>query len=228
MIKKTLFAAAVGLLLAAGQASAATITFEDLAEGDTLSNQYAGIGAIFSANAFTGASTIPVTPATGFWATNSDMTITSSVTGDVGGLGTPTGAVSGNVLHAFGNIVANGWLSEDGDPSFLITFPTPVSFISAAFAGVFTPADVHLVAYNGATLLANIVSLLPAGTNSQYVLSYSAPMITSVAITPGTFNDWVAVDNITFTPAAAVPEVSTYAMMALGMGLLAFKRRKAA
>lgn len=223
MIKKTLFAAAVGLLLAAGQASAATITFEDLAEGATLSNQYAGIGAIFSANAFTGAG-----GPNGNWATNSDMTITSSVTGDVGGLGTPTGAVSGNVLHAFGNIVANGWLSEDGDPSFLITFTTPVSFISAAFAGVFTPADVHLVAYNGATLLANIVSLLPAGTNSQYVLSYSAPMITSVAITPGTFNDWVAVDNITFTPAAAVPEVSTYAMMALGMGLLAFKRRKAA
>lgn len=223
MIKKTLFAAAVGLLLAAGQASAATITFEDLAEGATLSNQYAGIGAIFSANAFTGAG-----GPNGNWATNSDMTITSSVTGDVGGLGTPTGAVSGNVLHAFGNIVANGWLSEDGDPSFLITFPTPVSFISAAFAGVFTPADVHLVAYNGATLLANIVSLLPAGTNSQYVLSYSAPMITSVAITPGSFNDWVAVDNITFTPAAAVPEVSTYAMMAMGMGLLAFKRRKAA
>ena len=223
MIKKTLFAAAVGLLLAAGQASAATITFEDLAEGATLSNQYAGIGAIFSANAFTGAG-----GPNGNWATNSDMTITSSVTGDVGGLGTPTGAVSGNVLHAFGNIVANGWLSEDGDPSFLITFTTPVSFISAAFAGVFTPADVHLVAYNGATLLANIVSLLPAGTNSQYVLSYSAPMITSVAITPGSFNDWVAVDNITFTPAAAVPEVSTYAMMAMGMGLLAFKRRKAA
>lgn len=223
MIKKTLFAAAVGLLLAAGQASAATITFEDLAEGDTLSNQYAGIGAIFGANAFTGAG-----GPNGNWATNSDMTITSSVTGDVGGLGTPTGAVSGNVLHAFGNIVANGWLSEDGDPSFLITFTTPVSFISAAFAGVFTPADVHLVAYNGATLLANIVSLLPAGTNSQYVLSYSAPMITSVAITPGSFNDWVAVDNITFTPAAAVPEVSTYAMMAMGMGLLAFKRRKAA
>ena len=223
MIKKTLFAAAVGLLLAAGQASAATITFEDLAEGATLSNQYAGIGAIFSANAFTGAG-----GPNGNWATNSDMTITSSVTGDVGGLGTPTGAVSGNVLHAFGNIVANGWLSEDGDPSFLITFTTPVSFISAAFAGVFTPADVHLVAYNGATLLANIVSLLPAGTNSQYVLSYSAPMITSVAITPGSFNDWVAVDNITFTPAAAVPEVSTYAMMAMGMGLLAIKRRKAA
>lgn len=223
MIKKTLFAAAVGLLLAAGQASAATITFEDLAEGDTLSNQYAGIGAIFGANAFTGAG-----GPNGNWATNSDMTITSSVTGDVGGLGTPTGAVSGNVLHAFGNIVANGWLSEDGDPSFLITFTTPVSFISAAFAGVFTPADVHLVAYNGATLLANIVSLLPAGTNSQYVLSYSAPMITSVAITPGSFNDWVAVDNITFTPAAAVPEVSTYAMMAMGMGLLAIKRRKAA
>lgn len=224
MVKKSIFAAAVGLLLAAGQASAATITFEGLAEGDTLSNQYAAIGALFSANAFSGTVGAP----TGFWATNSDMTITNIVTGDVGGLGTPTGTVSGNVLHAYGNTVANGWLSEDGDPSFLITFTTPISFISAAFAGVFTPVDVHLIAYNGATQLADIVSLLPSGSNSQYTLSFSAASITSVAITPGSFNDWVAVDNITFTPVAAVPEVSTYTMMALGMGLLAFKRRKAA
>jgi hypothetical protein len=217
MIKKTVFAAAVtGLLLAAGQASAATITFEDLAEGATLSTQYAGLGVTFSPNVFAD----PLPSPTGGWATNTDMTITST---DVGGLGSPS-LVSGNLLHAFGNSVANGWLSEDGDPSFLMTFSTPISFISAAFAGVSTPADVHLIAYNGATQLGDITS---AVTTGQFVLSFAAASITSVAITPGSFNDWVGVDNINFT-AAAVPEASTYAMMALGMGLLAFKRRKAA
>lgn len=219
MIKKTTFAAAAaGLLLAAGQASAVTITFDDLAEGAVLSNQYAGV--TFSANAFVD----PTPSPTGGWATNTDMTITSSVSGDVGGLGTPA-LVSGNVLHAFGNIYTSaGWLSEDGDPSFLITFASPINSISAAFAGVSTPADVHLIAYNGATQIGDVTS---AVTTGQFTLSFAAASITSVAITPGSFNDWVGVDNITYT-AAAVPEVSTYAMMALGMGLLAFKRRKAA
>jgi hypothetical protein len=211
MIKKSAFAAAAaGLLLAAGQASAVTITFEDLTEGVTLSNQYAGLGAIFSPNAFSGAG-----GPTGDWATNTDMTITAT---DVGGFGTPA-LVSGNVLRSFG-----GWLDEDGDPSFTITFATPVDFISAAFAGVSTPADVHLIAYNGATVLGDITSAVVTG---QFTLSFAAASITSVAITPGSFNDWVGVDNINFT-AAAVPEVSTYAMMALGLGLLAFKRRKVA
>lgn len=209
MFKKTVFAVATSLLLAVGQASAVTITFEDLAEGATLASQYAGIGAVFSANAFAG-----VGGPTGDWASNTDMTITST---DVGGLGTPP-LVSGNVLHSFG-----GWLAEDGDPSFTITFSTPISSVSAAFAGVSTPADVRLIAYNGATLLGEAPTSLVA--TGQFTLSFAAASITKVVITPGSFNDWVGVDNIVFAP---VPEVSTYAMMGLGLGLLAFKRRKVA
>jgi hypothetical protein len=218
MIKKTVFAAAAaGLLLAAGQASATLIDFEDLAEGTVLSNQYVGV--TFTPNGFAD----PLPSPNGGWATNTDMTITSSVTGDVGGLGVPVGSVGGNVLHAFGNVY-DGWLGEDGDASFTVTFASPISFFSAAFAGVSVPADVRIFAYNGLTQ----IGLPVAGTTSgQFVLSVSAPSITSVIITPGDFNDWVAVDNINYTT-AAVPEVSTYAMMALGMGLLAFKRRKAA
>ncbi len=209
-------ALASALALAAGQASATTLTFEDLAEGTTLSNQYAAQGAIFSPNGFAGAG-----GPTGSWATNTDMTITTI---DVGGLGTPT-LVSGNMLHAFGSVYPNaGWLSEDGDASFLITFTSPMNFISADFGGVSTPADVRLVAFNGATQLANVTSGVTTG---QYTLSFSAPSITSVIITPGSFNDWVGVDNITFT-AAAVPEVSTYAMMGAGLALLALRRRKSA
>ena len=219
MIKKTVFvAAAAGLLLAAGQASAGTITFDELvggipvvSVGDTLSTQYAGV--TFSANAFTGAG-----GPTGDWATNTDMTIVSSTGSDVGGLGTPS-LVSGKLLRSFG-----GWLDEDGDPSFLITFASAISSISVDFAGVSTPADVHLIAYNGATQIGDVTS---AVTTGQFTLSFAAASITKVAIVPGSYDDWVGVDNINYTT-AAVPEVSTYAMMALGMGLLAFKRRKAA
>ena len=206
--KSFLTATAVGLL-AAGQASAAVITFENLPVGTILSNQYAGV--TFSANAFTGNG-----GPNGPWATNTDMTIVSSTGGDVGYLGTPL-IVSGNILRSF-----NGWLAEDGDPSFRITFATPLSSISADFAGVSTPADVRLIAFNGLTQIGNVTSTVTTG---QYTLSFAAASITSVIITPGSFSDWVGVDNINYQP---VPEASTYAMMVLGLGLLAFKRRKVA
>ncbi len=206
-------AIACGVLLAAAQANAATITFEDLASGATLSNQYAALGVIFSPNAFSGANTNS-TPEP--WATNTGMTVTST---DLGALGTPL-LVSGNVLHSFQN-----YLDEDGDASILATFTTPINAISMDFAGIFTPGDVTMVIYNGASIIGTVVA--PACTPTcQVTLSFAAPSITKVAFTPGSYNDWVAVDNIKFTPAVAVPEASTYAMMALGLGLLAFKRRR--
>jgi hypothetical protein len=210
-------AVACGLLLAASQASAATITFEDLAEGATLSNQYAALGVIFSPNAFSGANNNTTLEP---WATNTGMSITAS---DLGALGTPV-LVSGKVLHSFQN-----YLDEDGDASILATFTTPISSISMDFAGIFTPGDVTMVVYNGASIIGTVVA--PACTPTcQTTLSFAAASITKVAFTPGSYNDWVAVDNIKFTQAVAVPEASTYAMMALGLGLVlgssAFKRRR--
>jgi hypothetical protein len=203
---------ASGLLLTAASASATTLTFEDLAVGATLSNQYAALGATFSANAFTGAGSSSSTEP---WATNTDMTIVASAGTDVGGLGTPAGLVSGNILRSFA-----GWLNESGDPSFKVTFSGVATGFSAAFAGVSTGADVTLFAYNGAVLVGTV-----SGTGTgQFVLSYAGP-VTSVAIRPGSFNDWVGVDNITYT-LAPVPEVSTYAMMALGLAVLAIRRRQ--
>jgi hypothetical protein len=201
---------ASGLLFAAAQASAVTLNFDDLAVGTILSNQYAAQGATFSANPFTGAGS---STSGSDWASNSDMTIVSATGADVGGLGTPP-LVSGNLLRSFG-----GWLNEDGDPSFMVTFSTAVTSFSAAFAGVSTGADVSLFAYNGATL----IGTTSGSSTGQFVLSFAAASITSVAVRPGSFNDWVGVDNITFAP---VPEPATYAMMALGLGLLALKRRR--
>jgi hypothetical protein len=174
-------------------AAAVTINFDSLAPGTVLSNQYVAQGATFSPNVFSGPDT--GTSITANWATNTDMTIVDSNGSDIGSLGGPA-LVSGNILRSF-----SGWGAENGNASFLITFSPPVSNFSATFAGVFTGSDVTIWAYNGATLLGT-VSGAAAG---QFVLSYSnATPITSVAVRPGTYVDWVAVDNITFTQVAGV------------------------
>lgn len=210
-LKSSFAIAAAGLLLAAGQASAETITFETLAVGTVLSNQFPGV--TFTPNVFTG----PGTSTSGAdWASNTDMTIVSSAGSDVGGLGTPS-LVSGNILRSF-----SGWLNEDGDASFRVSFATAVTSFSATFAGVSTASDVTMWAFNGATQIGTISGISPG----QFVLTLNGTSITSVVIRPGSFDDWVGVDNITFTP-SVVPEPGTYAMMGLGLALLAFKRRKA-
>jgi hypothetical protein len=196
-------------LLFAAPAHAVTLTFDDLPVGTTLSNDYAGV--LFSPNAFSG----PGTSSSGQdWATNTDMKIVDSAGSNVGGLGTPS-LVSGNLLHSY-----NGWAAEDGDPSFLITFTAPISSISITFAGVTTPADVRFEAYNGASYLDEVVG---SGTDSQFTLTFSAPSITSVAVAPGSFDDWVGVDNIEFT--LAVPEPAAWMLLAAGLGGLAVRRR---
>jgi len=196
------------LVLAAGHASAVTITFDELATGTSLSNQYAGMGVTFSANAFSGAGSSGSGQP---WASNTDMTIVSIAGGstEVGGLGTPA-LVSGNVLHRY-----NGWLTEDGDPSFLISFATPVTSVSLDFAGLggnlYAP-DSRIFVYNGATLLATVGATLPSASVGQLTLSYAAANITSVAVAMGSYDDWVGVDNLVFAP---VPEPVTYGLMSL-------------
>ena len=54
----------------------------------------------------------------------------------------------------------------------------------------------------------------------------SATLITSVVFTPGDFIDWVGVDNITFTPAADVPEPAGLTLLALGLAAAARSRRR--
>jgi len=203
----------IALALGAASANAATfnITFDPgdaiggLAAGTTLSNQYlAATGANFSPNGFTGAG-----GPNGTWGTNTDMTVVSSTGTDVGGLGTPA-LVSGNILRSF-----NGWLGENGDPSFLITFAVPITSFSATFAGMSTPADTRIFGYSGATLL---TSTAATATTGQQTLSISTGLaFTSIVITPGDFNDWVGVDNMTFT---TVPEPSTWVMLAGGLLLV--------
>jgi hypothetical protein len=219
MIK--LSAAIAGSLLMASQAGAVTINFDDLTAGTSVSNQYAGLGVTFSPNAFSGAGSSGSGQP---WASNTDMTI-ASATGDVGALGSPS-LVSGSLLHAYG-LSGPGWLDEDGDPSFLISFAGAISSISIDFAGLggalFAP-DTRMFVYDGATLLGTVTASLPDSSVGQVTLSFAAPSITSVAVAPGSYDDWVGVDNVTFT--AVVPEPATYGMMALGLALFGALRNR--
>jgi PEP-CTERM motif len=216
-MRKLILASALSVcFLSVGLVKAATvITFEDLAEGATLSNQYSALGVTFSPNAFTGANSNSTSQP---WATNTNMIITGI---DLGAGGTPV-LSSGKLLHSF-----NGYLNENGDPSFLATFSNPINFFSADFVGVFTPGDVTLVAYNGSVIIGtSVVAAASCAPTCQTTLSFSAPSITKIAVTPGSFADWVGVDNITFTQVTAVPEPSEVAMMMSGLGVLAWMRRR--
>lgn len=208
-LKPLAFAALITLT---GVAQAATtITFDELAEGTVVSNQYAGLGVVFSPNAFSGAGN----SSTGEdWATNTTMDVASITGTNVGGLGAPS-LVSGNVLRGF-----SGWLAEDGDASFRIDFSSGASSFSLDMAGISTTADARVFVYNGATLL----TTLAAGNTGQYRFSFAAASITHLAVAPGSFFDWVGVDNLSFT--AAVPEPETYALMVLGLGLVGAVARR--
>ena len=200
-------------LLVAAPATAATITFEDLAEGATLSNQYAGLGVLFSPNAFTGSNSNSTAEG---WATNTGMTITDE---DVGVFGTPA-LVGGKLLHSFDNFLQN-----DGDPSIRASFVVAMTSVSLSFVGIDAgrASDVTLTVYNGLAVIGSVVAGACTAT-CQQTLSFAAPSITSIVFTPGSFDDWVGVDNISFTP--AVPEASTWLMLGLGLGVLALKRRR--
>jgi PEP-CTERM motif len=202
---KTLGLALLAPVLFSTAARAAVITFEDLAPGAILGAQYAGLGVLFSANAFSGANS----NSTGQnWATNTNMGIVASSGSDVGSLGAPA-LVSGNILHSF-----SGWLSENGDASFEASFTTAVTSFSADFAGVSIPEDTAIYVFDGARLLGTVVGSEGPG---QFTLSYSAPSITRVVLAAGSFADWVGVDNIRFTPVTAVPEPGTFALLAIGL-----------
>lgn len=210
--------AAAALLVLVAPAAATTLTFEDSAIGSTLSGQYAGQGVVFAPNAFSGSGA----PG-GSWATNTDMTIVDStlegtLDADVGALGDPAGTVSGHVLRSF-----NGWLNENGDPSFSMLFSTPVASVSAAFAGVDEPANVRMLAYDGATLVGTAIGSVTTG---QFTLLLTAPRITRVDVAAGWYLDWVAVDNISFAP---VPEPGRGLLLLMGATMLvllrAFDRR---
>lgn len=210
-------ALAAAALLAASFAHADStshvIDFEDLAAGTLVSNQYAAWGVTFLPNAFAGSGS-----PTGDWATNTDMTVVSSTGPDVGPLGEPA-LVSGNLLRSY-----EGWLNEDGDASFVLLFSQPISSISVDFAGVGNSRDttgLELYTPEGSFIARVLASAL-----GQQRLSFSGSNIGAVVVLPGSLDDWVAVDNISFSTAAAVPEPASAGLLGLGLAAVGAMARR--
>jgi hypothetical protein len=218
---------ALGVLAAAAPALASpvTINFSTVSVGTVLSNQFAGQGVTFTPNALSGTNPITTDP----WATNTDLTVVSATGTDVGGFGTlVSGAASGNIVRSFG-----AWLGENGDPSFRISFSSAVSNVSLDFVGItdFFNTGLRAIGTDGVTVLGSV--LAPGTGQHRLTLNFSG--IGSVIVTPGSFLDWVGIDNLTFTPASAPPpptgvsEPASLALLGAGLlGLAAARRRRTA
>lgn len=191
---------------------ATLIDFESLTTGTTLSNQFSDVTFSSGIGGATG-----ITAPSGNFATATDLTIVSSTGSDVGGLGSPAGTVSGNIVRSF-----NGWLNEDGDAAVTLLFTGNVSDISVAFAGVSTSSSTRLFAIASDNTVA---SSAVASTTGQMTLSLTGLTgINKFVITSGDFFDWVGFDNVNYTMSNPVPEPAS--MAALGFGALALLRRR--
>ncbi len=206
-MKSTLVLLALGAFAAPSFATLYTMDFDTDALGNpiatesTCDEQYAAWGFHFAPNAYSGAG----------WATNSDMTITST---SFGGGYDPS---MGNILHSF-----DGWLSEDDDPSMLVSCDQLVSSISVDFIGDFD--NFSFVALYDSSL--NLVGQgFASGSGAVKTVTATAPLGNAkyIALAPGWFLDWVGVDNL---KVEAVPEPASVAV--IGLGALALLRRKRA
>ncbi len=209
------------LVAAAGFSAAshaAVINFDDgaVAVGSTLSNQYAVSKGVTFAPGLGGATGIAVTGLGGTdFATNTDMTIVSSAGSDVGG--GVTAPISGLMLHSF-----NGWLSEDNDPAFYMTFASPISAISIDFGGIFNSASTRIIAVDASNAAIASVAATTTGTTTLTLTPGSA--VSKIVVTYGDFQDWVGADNINFT-SAPVPEPTSAGLFVLGGLAIAARRR---
>ncbi|MBX3388834.1 MAG: PEP-CTERM sorting domain-containing protein [Phycisphaeraceae bacterium] len=207
-MKKVVFGvAAVAALSGLASAAPYVIDFDTdangnaIADGTWISNQYAAWGVTFVPNV--------LDPNNG-WATNTDMTATST---DVGNGYLPA---MGNVLHSFG-----GWLNEDGDPNFAMIFDQAISSISVTFIGDSDNlSELDLYDIDGNFITGGVVS--GGGINGKTV-SFSGLNNARIALVlPGWFLDWVAVESITFE---YVPAPGALALLGLG-GIFVGRRRR--
>ena len=221
----TLAACAAGLLAASTVSAQTTINFtgSKTPEGTTLMGQF-GPQAYFIPSPMAGQDDSAFYGSTGAnigtWATNTDMTVTAT---DVGAESATLAGV--NQLHAYGDTYP-GWLSEDGDPSFLIDFPTAVSMISVTFAGDSTGSS-GIADFSGG-VISHVVHVPDDGDNTTLdTVTLTGLHSNNILVVPGSYDDWASVVSITFS---AVPEPSTYAMVGIGalaLGAMVVRRRRA-
>ncbi|MBS1704437.1 MAG: PEP-CTERM sorting domain-containing protein [Armatimonadetes bacterium] len=205
---------AIALLGTAALSQAFVMNFDqdssgnNIADGTTLSNQYAGYGCLWQSSL--------LDPNSG-WASVTDMTMTST---DVGA---GYDASMGNILHSFG-----GWLGEDGDPNMGFTYDGSLGAISSVSCVVMgdTSASSLMAAYhdNGSSydLLGVAYATGTSGAPETLTLNGFSQTVDLVLIAPGYYFDWAGVDDV---KVETVPEPATMAVLGLG-ALAALKRRK--
>ena len=106
-----------------------------------------------------------------------------------------------------------------------IAFSAPLSFIGMNFALNFGPA-LTLDAFLGATLVGSVSAggVVPAGfTFPEGTISFGAATFDNVRLSAASE---FAIDNVTVRQAAVVPEPSTWALTAGGLGLLGVAARR--
>ena len=211
---------AAGLLGWTDSAHATVVSFDNLAAGTVVGTQYANAGVTFSpgGGSYTGVVNPPSTNA-GF-ATNTDLTI--SAFDATLGEGAP---LSGMVLRNNANFA-----NENGDPVFTLTFNAPVASLSLDFGDVKNAfqGEAAIFAVEPATNQAVSIALSPSTKNGTATAVGLPTGVTTAVVVPGTNKDFVAVDNLTFTLAAPVPEPTTVAALLVGFGALGvvLKRRR--
>ncbi len=173
-----------------------------LGAGAVLSTQYqAATGASFLPGAFGGCGGNP-TPNT-CWASNTSMSIMTTFPELVGIPGPGVTSSTGNGLRS-----SNEWNFENGDPSILVSLDTPASTFSATFAAI-TQAQLAtaMFAYGeDGGLLGSVrqVDIATGGNQQRLTLSFGVP-IKYVGMVPGSYNDFVLVDDISFTTVGGAP-----------------------
>ena len=187
------------------------INFDDgaVGEGSILSNQYAAMGVHFLPNHT--ASGVPNPPSGSPFATNSAMDITNNNFG--GGIGAP---LSGFVLHSL-----FGWSGENGNPTMTMVFNDRVQMLRMDVGGN-AYSDSGIFAVDTQSNAVYDSSFAPSGVNVTMILTPSTPTTTFV-IVMGAFDDWVGIDNISWTR-APVPEPGTLTIL-VALASLALRRR---
>ena len=192
--------------------------------GETVSTQYSGV--LFSpGNGGASGLSLPEGGA-GYgqgWATNTSLAVTNwDYPGEqTAGVNEPAG-LSNVFLHGH-----DAWNSSNGNPVFTIDFANAISAFSLSFGNVATFADSRIFAVDASNNVIASAAATQAGENLVSLTLASA--VKRIVVTPGNYHQWVGVDNINYTPAAAppsgsVPEPSSLALLAIGLGGLARRR----
>jgi PEP-CTERM motif len=195
-------------LLVCSRASAIVIDFNTALtpEGTFMGSQFAGVN--FAASPASLAPGDPslfygsLNPGNTTWANNTDLTVT----------GTDLGAVIapgvGRVLHSL-----SAWQNESGNPNFVLNFAQAISSITIRFSGDSTGASGMAVFNAAAGTFTNAVRVAATPGTDIDSVTLSGLNATSILVVPGSFLDWAAVVDISYT---VVPEPSVMAMVGLG------------